>query len=107
VRRADVYPDAAVNAVASTAVVLMIVLAVLVLCAGCVPQEALEQARREQAINLGHSRDESLTTYAREIAQDNVDAWAAQAYSLGGDPLPPYVVERLRARGMLPEGWGE
>lgn len=78
----------------------LLVLAVVVLVAvsGCVPMEAVEQAREEHAINVGHALDESLPLEARLIAADAVLAWEAQAVALTGDHLQtPQAVADLAA----------
>lgn len=72
---------------------------------GCVPVEAIAQAKKEQSINLGHSNDTGLPQPARDVGTDNYDAWSAQRYALEGKRLPEAVADRLEARGQLPEGY--
>ena len=60
-------------------------LALVVIFAGCVPAEAVRQARHEAAINEGHASDETLPVEARMIGAANAAAWAAQLGSLTGD----------------------
>ena len=86
-------------------IVTALVFLTIVLCSGCVSVAAIEQARTEQAVNRGHADDETLPVEARLIAEDNYDAWSAQLYNLAGDRLPADVVQRLRIRGALPEGY--
>lgn len=101
------YPDAERHAAAWVLTLgVFFALAVLV-TTGCIPAEAIEQARLEQGVNLGHAADESLHPDARRVGRDNYDAWSAQRYSLEGKRLPGAVEDRLRARGALPEGYGE
>lgn len=61
---------------------------------GCYAQ-ARSDAVFYSAINAGHASDASISTDARAVAADNRDAWAVQAWQLGGDKPPPEVFERL------------
>lgn len=71
------------------AMVAFTALSVALLCAGaCVPQQAITQAQQNVEINRAHAADESLPAQAREIAQDNADAWEAQLYALDNDQEP-------------------
>ncbi len=79
----------------------------LALLLGCVPAQAIKQARIEVAVNTGHAGDTALPPVARLIAQDSLDAWAAQLYLLDGTELPAATVARLTSRGHLPAGYGE
>ena len=54
----------------------------------CVPMEAVEQAREEHAINLGHALDPELPGEARQIGADGARAWSAQHRALTGEDLP-------------------
>lgn len=108
-------------------VLLFVVLMLVVGLAGCVPVEAIEQARDQAAIEHGHAVDErhELPLEARQRAADSERAWQAQHRALTGDPvpgseawppLPPelapvgteahcpdgYDLEALRARGGDP-----
>lgn len=69
-------------------VLTVVAVVMMLLVAGCVPMEAVEQAREEHAINLGHALDESLPLEARQIGADGLRAWAAQHRALSGDDLP-------------------
>lgn len=75
-----------------------VVVVILSALPGCVPSSAVKQARIESAVNLGHSRDATLSPDARLIAQDNYDAWSVQLFSLTGEPVPTDVDARVRAR---------
>ena len=66
--------------------------------AGCVPAQAILQTRQNVAINRAHETDTALPTEAREIAQDNADAWEAQRYLLTGERLSGAAQERHDAR---------
>lgn len=65
---------------------------------GCVSAEAIRQCRENAAINRGHAADESLPAEAREIAEDNADAWAVQLYNLTGEEPSPATVARIESR---------
>ena len=82
------------------------VIAVLLLL-GCIPAQAVRQAKENIALNRNHERNEALPNQARLVAQDNADAWEAQLHVLE----PDYVVspeararqaERAAARGDTP-----
>jgi len=79
----------------------------LALCLGCIPAQAITQARTEVAVNEGHAADTTLSEDARLVAEDAVDAWASQRYLLDGTKLPAATVARLTSRGTLPEGYCE
>ena len=97
----DLYPKPFRWAV-SWMVIAVVVFAVVTLATvGCIGG-AVKQAETEQAVNRGHSDDESLPREARLIATDNYDAWSAQLYNLNGTRLPADVVRRLQRRGTLP-----
>lgn len=72
---------------------------------GCVPVQALVQAKAQMDVNRGHSQDVGLPEPARLIAEDAEDAFAAQLYLLDGTRMPSHVEDRIRARGDLPEGY--
>ncbi len=73
---------------------LGLALAAALLLGGCVPVEAVGQARNEVSIGLGHAFDTSLPLEARQIGADEARAWAAQAALLGETvPLPPFPAE--------------
>lgn len=76
-----------------------LVLAVFLLL-GCVPAQAIRQAKTEAAINRAHMLDEDLPEEARLIGQDNYDAWSAQLFNLDGTPLPADVQERVDGRSQ-------
>jgi hypothetical protein len=83
-------PDAPSWGLAPLVVVLgaVAVVVMLALTSGCVPMEAVEQAREEHAISIGHALDPALPIEARQIGADGARAWAAQHRSLTGDDLP-------------------
>ena len=61
--------------------------------AGCVNVgELREDALAFEQLNRIHAANPSLPRQAREIAEDNAEAWAAQAWELGG-PKPASVAE--------------
>lgn len=99
-----VYPDAACYAWAWSAVLWALGVAVVVTVfalafGGCAaPEQALKQARTQGAINAGHVRDRTLPRQARLVAQDNMDAWNAQHYTLTGRFLPDDVLLRKEER---------
>ena len=72
-------------------------LVALLLVPACVPEAAIHQAEREQAISRGHAQDATLPWEARAIAEDALDAWSVQLELLDGRSLPPDVAERLGA----------
>lgn len=82
---------------------VLVPLSSLVWLQACVPIAAIHQAEREQAIQRGHTRDESLPEEARAVARDGLDAWSVQLELLDGRPLPPDVAERM----TQPRGEGE
>ena len=101
----DLYPRP-FRWAASWLLVSAVIFGVVTLCcSGCVSDAAITQARVERAVNRGHANDSYLPTEARAVAEDNYDAWSAQAYNLAGDRLPADVVKRLSGRGQLPEGY--
>ena len=61
--------------------------AVVAVCAlaGCVNVAELRaDAEYFEAVNRQHASNPALPRQAREIASDNAEAWAAQAWELGG-----------------------
>lgn len=81
-------PPAPPPATRGVVALLVAGLLALVVGVGCVPVEAVEQARTEASINAGHARDESLPIEARQVGADNERAWQAQHRALTGDPVP-------------------
>lgn len=63
-------------------------LSLLLLLAGCVAPEAIEQARHQAAISHGHALDVTLPLEARQIAADDDRAWQQHHKTLTGDPVP-------------------
>lgn len=80
-------------------------LAMVIGSSGCVPAEAITQAKKEQAIALGYTKAPGATPTIRKIGEAEYDAWSAQRYALEGERLPEAVADRLEARGELPEGY--
>lgn len=102
-----IYPHAERHAAAWVFTLgLFFALAVLV-TAGCVPEQALIQAATQRDVNGAHALDEDLPVEARAIGADAEDAFSAQLYLLDGTKMPPHVIERMRARGDLPEDYRE
>lgn len=74
---------------------LLALAAIVAICAmsGCVNvAELREDALYYEALNRQHSNNPALHPAARGIAHDNAEAWAAQAWELGG-PKPASVAE--------------
>lgn len=64
------------------------------LLAGCYGK-ARADAEAYAVINAGHASDAAISTDARLVAQDNADAWAVQAWELGGPKPADDVFRRL------------
>ncbi len=77
---------------------LAVLLAVLVVLSftGCVNIDELrEDAEVFAELNRKHERDAALPLAARQIAQDNADAWEVQAWELGGREPHQDVLVRI------------
>lgn len=73
--------------------VVLCLVVVLILLAGCVPQEAIEQAQTEAAICHGHATDERVSEDGRAIGASEERAWRAQHVSLTGEDVPQALAE--------------
>jgi hypothetical protein len=82
----------------------LLVVALLTACG--VPPEAIEQARREQAVALGITLAADASPDLKAYGVVEYDAWSAQRYALDGVRLPQATEDRMRAAGTLPEGYG-
>lgn len=70
-------------------------IALLLAPVGCCSSGARARAARYAEINRAHERDGSLPRQAREVAQDNADAWAVQAWELGGPRPSAEILARV------------
>lgn len=71
----------------------------LAVAVGCVPVEAIEHAKEQHAIMLGHALDESLPLQARQIGADGARAMSTQHRVLAGEPLPSELPPELAPPG--------